>query len=103
MSRKKEKDQKPSTSRRDFIRTSSALVAGVGAASGLSVARGANAYGSDTIKIGLIGCGGRGTGAAIQAMNTTGGGVNLMTMADAFGDPRWRAFIREKAAEYGDA
>ena len=51
----KETDQKPSTSRRDFIKTSSALVAGVGAASGLSVAQAANAYGSDTIKIGLVG------------------------------------------------
>lgn len=50
----------------------------------LSVARGAHAFGSDTIKVGLIGCGGRGTGAAIQALETTGGEVKLVAMADAF-------------------
>ena len=50
----------------------------------LSVARGAHAFGSDTIKIGLVGCGGRGTGAAIQALNTTGGETKLVAMADVF-------------------
>ena len=78
---------KSSTSRRDFIRASSAIVAGGAAATtGISVARGAHAFGSDTIKIGLVGCGGRGTGAAVQAMNTGGGDVKLVAMADAFGD-----------------
>ncbi len=71
--------------RRDFIRTSSLAVAAGGVlAGGLSVARGAHPYGSDTIKVGLIGCGGRGTGATDQAMNTSGGDVKLVAMADAF-------------------
>ncbi|MCA9174355.1 MAG: twin-arginine translocation signal domain-containing protein, partial [Planctomycetales bacterium] len=44
---------KSGTSRRDFIRASSAIVAGAAATTGtISVARGANAFGSDTIKIG---------------------------------------------------
>ena len=53
---------------------------------GLSVARAANAIGGDTIRVGLVGCGGRGTGAAIQALNTTGGGVKLTAVADVFED-----------------
>ena len=52
----------------------------------LSIARSAHAFGSDTIKLGLVGCGGRGTGASIQAMNTTSGQVELVAMADAFED-----------------
>ena len=69
-------------SRRDFIKQSSLLVAGGAVAGGLSMARAAHSYGSDVIKIGLIGCGGRGTQAAIQAMNTKGD-VHLIAMADA--------------------
>ena len=56
----------------------------VGAA--LTVGRSAHAAGSDVIKIALIGCGGRGTGAAVQAINAMGGKVNtkLIAMADSF-------------------
>ncbi|QEG40239.1 Gfo/Idh/MocA family protein [Roseimaritima ulvae] len=72
-------------SRRKFIKGSSMLLAGGAiAAHNTSVARGAHAYGSDRIKIGLVGCGGRGRGAAIQALNTDGGEVRLVAMADAF-------------------
>ena len=71
-------------SRRDFLKTSS-LAAAASLASGLSVARSAHAAGSDTIRIGLIGCGGRGTGAASQALKTKGG-VQLIAMGDAFKD-----------------
>src|SRR5262245_16163890 len=73
------------SSRRTFLRNSSLLVAGSAiAASQVQIARGAHAFGSDTIKVGLIGCGGRGSGAMLQAMNTTGGEVKLIAMADAF-------------------
>src|SRR6476661_4060693 len=75
------------SSRRTFLRNSSILVAGSAiAASQVQVARGAHAFGSDTIKLGLVGCGGRGSGAATQAMNTMGGEVKLMAVADAFQD-----------------
>ncbi len=76
--------QKPS--RRDFMRTSSLLVAGGAVGGSLSIARSAHAQGSDLIKIGLVGCGGRGTGAAIQALNTTSGPIKLITIADVFPD-----------------
>ena len=72
--------------RRTFIAKSSAVVAG-GFAGSLyvpSVARSAHVSGDDTIRVGLVGCGGRGTGAAIQALNTSGGPVELVAMGDAF-------------------
>ncbi|MEM7456540.1 MAG: Gfo/Idh/MocA family oxidoreductase [Planctomycetota bacterium] len=79
------------TDRRNFLKTGSA-VAAAGAVAGslatpdLSIARSAYAGGSETVKIGLIGCGGRGTGAAEQAMNTTSSNVELTCMADVFED-----------------
>ena len=52
------------TSRRGFLKKSSILVAGTAVGGGLNIARAAHPYGTDTIKLGLVGCGGRGTGAA---------------------------------------
>ncbi|MGA2499311.1 MAG: Gfo/Idh/MocA family oxidoreductase [Tepidisphaeraceae bacterium] len=66
-------------SRRGFIKTSAAAIAA------LSVARSAHAAGSDTIKIGMIGCGGRCTGAAHDAM-TADPGIKLVAMTDLFLD-----------------
>ena len=53
-----------SISRRNFVKAGA--VASV-ALSGLNFARSVHAEGSDIIKIGLVGCGGRGTGAAHNA------------------------------------
>ena len=50
-------------SRRDFIKTSTAAIVGGTIASSLSTIPGAYAAGSDEIRVGVIGCGGRGTGA----------------------------------------
>ena len=52
---------------------------------GLSIERSAFAAGSDTLKIVLVGCGGRGSGAASQALSTDGP-VKLVAMADVFKD-----------------
>ncbi len=67
------------------------LAGGALVGSNLSVARGAHAFGSDTIKIGLVGCGSRGTGAVVQALATAkhslsgiAGDVRLVAMADVF-------------------
>jgi len=51
----------------------------------LAAARFAHAAGSDTIKLGLIGCGDRGTGAALQAL-VADRGAKLVAMADVFKD-----------------
>jgi len=75
----------PST-RRDFLKKTSTAVAGGAILGSLSVERGAHAAGSDTLRIALIGCGGRGSGAANQALHAGGNGVKLIAMADAFQD-----------------
>jgi myo-inositol 2-dehydrogenase/D-chiro-inositol 1-dehydrogenase len=73
-----------SISRRNFLQTTS--LATTGALLGtLSAERAAHAQGSDTVKIALVGCGGRGSGAAAQALSTNGS-VKLVAMADAFKD-----------------
>lgn len=71
----------PKASRRQFLKTSAAT-ATVGT---LAVAQHAHAAGNEVIKIGLIGCGGRGTGAAMQALQA-GPFVKLVAMNDVFGD-----------------
>ena len=68
-------------SRRDFLKTSAAAVA----AANLRVATSAHAAGSDLLRVGLIGCGGRGTGAAGQAL-AADRNVKLVAMGDAFED-----------------
>ncbi|HEY4338188.1 MAG TPA: Gfo/Idh/MocA family oxidoreductase [Puia sp.] len=76
--------QSSNNGRRDFVKKSSVIAAGVLAAPYLSNANffsGAD----DVIKVALIGCGGRGTGAAVQALSTKQN-VQLVAMADAFRD-----------------
>ena len=67
------------------MKTSMLGAVGAAALGGLSLARGAHAAGSDVIRIGLIGCGGRGPGAALNAMNVDRG-VRLVAMTDIFAD-----------------
>ena len=68
-----------SATRREFLATSAVTVAGSMLASHV------HAAGSDVIKVGLIGCGGRGSGAADQALRADKH-VKLWAMADAFED-----------------
>ena len=74
------------TTRRDFLKASAVAGGGMLLAP-LDAARFAHAAGNDEIKIALIGCGGRGTGAAINALkNAAHANVKLVAMADMFGD-----------------
>ncbi|HLS28090.1 MAG TPA: Gfo/Idh/MocA family oxidoreductase [Opitutales bacterium] len=84
---KRKKASPSSVSRRDFLKTSSAVVAGGILVGGFpSIVRAQTPeLTKDPIRLALIGCGGRGTGAANQAMNT-GVDVRLVAMADAFPD-----------------
>jgi len=50
----------------------------------VDIARSAHAAGSDTIRIGFVGCGNRGTGACREALSTKGP-VKLVAMGDLFG------------------
>lgn len=74
-------------SRRHFMKTTASLaVAGGAMASGtLASATSVHAAGSDLLRVGLIGCGGRGNGAARQAL-LADKNVTLTAMADAFED-----------------
>lgn len=73
------------SSRREFLKTSTAVAVGSALVSGLSLTRAAHAAGSDTLKIGLIGCGGRGKGAVGNAFAAEPN-CKLTAMADAFDD-----------------
>ena len=70
-------------SRREFLKNTGRFVA-ASALAGAMIPR-VHAAGGDTIKIALIGCGGRGTGAAVNALSTKAN-VKLVAMADAFKD-----------------
>ena len=70
------------TSRREFLKTTS-RVAAVSALAG-TVLPHVHAAGNDLIQLALIGCGGRGSGAASDALHTTSGPIKLVAMADAY-------------------
>jgi predicted dehydrogenase len=69
-------------SRRDFLKTST-VAAGAALAGGLTLVPNVHAAGSDMIKVGLIGCGGRGTGAAANVLSSAKG-VKVHALGDAF-------------------
>ena len=73
------------TSRRDFLKSSSTAIVAGSLAATLGAARTAHASGSDILKIGLIGCGGRGSGAVVDAMQGDKN-LELTVLADAFAD-----------------
>src|SRR4051794_31437236 len=72
-------------SRRMFIKETTATALAAAATAQLNLVTNAHAAGSDTLRIGLIGCGGRGTGAAEQAL-TADKNTRLVAVADAFKD-----------------
>ena len=77
-------DEKSLTSRRQFLKTTG----GVAAASALTgiYPSAVHAAGSELIQVALVGCGGRGSGAAMNALATASGPIKLVAMADAFPD-----------------
>ena len=68
--------------RREFLKTTSKLV--IGAAVTAVIARPGYTAEDNTIKVALIGCGGRGTGAVANALATRSGPIKLVAMADVF-------------------
>lgn len=81
--------QSPSTSssvtpRREFLKRGGAVVAGGAVATHLTqLVAPVHAAGSDSLKLGLVGCGGRGTGAASQALRADPN-TELVAVADVF-------------------
>lgn len=74
--------RKELTSRRSFLQFSASLTATLATR---EIVRGAHVAGGDRIRVGLIGCGGRGTAAAMDALDADPG-VHLVAMADVFAD-----------------
>jgi predicted dehydrogenase len=72
----------PETSRREFLKNTGRLAA-ASALTGIALPS-VHAAGSDLIQVALIGCGGRGTGAASEALSTKSGPIKLIAMADVF-------------------
>jgi myo-inositol 2-dehydrogenase / D-chiro-inositol 1-dehydrogenase len=68
-------------SRRNFLKTTLVAAAGTAALSGLPLTSSAHAAGSEVIRIGMIGCGSRCSGAAVNAMKADPG-VRLVAMTD---------------------
>jgi len=85
-------------SRRDFIKTSALVTGGLVASN--FVLPGAYAAPVNELKLALIGCGGRGTGAAFQAL-ATGHNIKIVAMADAFRD-RLDTAYNALSEKYGD-
>ncbi|TWU28940.1 Gfo/Idh/MocA family protein [Novipirellula artificiosorum] len=93
-------NKKPSsTSRRGFLKDSMVLSA-ASTVGGLALSRSAHAAGSDVLRIGLIGCGGRGCGAANNIMAVYPG-ARLVAMADLFED-RLEAGLKSLSSTYPD-
>jgi predicted dehydrogenase len=93
----KDQDDTRRQSRRDFVKASTVAAVGGSIAAQFGTIPGAYAAGSDIIKVGLIGCGGRGTGAVHNVFEGAKG-VKLIAMGDAFKDrlDESRADIRKK-------
>src|SRR5215469_7094006 len=72
------------STRREFIKTTGRIAA-VSALAGVALPH-VHAASSDTIQVALVGCGGRGTGAAENALSTKDGNLKLVAMADVFED-----------------
>ena len=71
----------PAVSRRTALTTAAAATAAALSAKNYAFA---HARGNDEIRIALVGCGGRGTGAAADALSVPGGRTKLVAMADVF-------------------
>src|SRR5688572_97751 len=88
----------PMNSRRDFLKTTgaAAIATGIGGREILGAYAGAN----DAIKIGVIGCGGRGTGAVQDALGSGAQGVSLVAMGDMFKDRMDESLKRLKEGKF---
>ncbi len=85
------------SSRRDFLKTALAAGAVAGAA---SLSSGVHAGESETLKLGLVGCGGRGSGAAEDAL-LADKHTKLVAMCDVFPD-RLKQSLHGLAKKFGD-
>ena len=84
------KTNRYATSRRDFLKQSTGVLTSSAVVGSAALVRSAHAAGSDQIKNALIGCGGRGVGAARNCLDVRDN-IKLVAVADAFQDNARRA------------
>lgn len=87
------------SSRRSFLKASGGALLSAAMSPALSAALYAGE--DNTIRIGLVGCGGRGTGAAANALASSFGPVRLVAMGDVFED-RLKASLKRLCDRFGD-
>lgn len=93
MSESHHKHTTEGSTRREFLGQTAAAAAAGGLAAQLGLSRSAYAAENNTLRLGLIGCGGRGTGAARQALRADPH-TKLVAMGDAFEQPLQRSLNR---------
>lgn len=87
-------------SRRDFVKKSALFTGGTMLLPNMQMSGMVNVFNDKKLKIALVGCGGRGTGAAVQALNADEN-VELVAMADAFED-RLQGSLTNISKEMGE-
>ena len=92
-------DIKNQLDRRGFMKKSGLALGATALSTSMLDAR--NKFAAGEIKIGLIGCGGRGTGAVVQALSTTQN-VKLVAMCDAFRDNLDKCYTKITDPEFSD-
>src|SRR5437867_661511 len=75
--------KEPYPSRREFIQASTAAAVGTAVVSQLGAIPAVHAAGRDSIRVGLIGCGGRGSGAAENCLKSSEN-VSIAALGDVF-------------------
>ena len=93
-------DNENRASRREFLNASGRIAAA--SAFGFVGVPAVHAAEDNTIKVALVGCGGRGTGAAINALSTKSGPTELVAMADVF-DDRLQSSVQKLAQRFGNS
>jgi predicted dehydrogenase len=89
-------------SRREFLKSTGRMAA-ASALAGVAIPH-VHAAENNTIQIALVGCGGRGTGAAVNALSVRNGPIKLVAMADAFEDRLNSSYnsLKDRPAEQFD-
>jgi predicted dehydrogenase len=87
------------TSRRDFLKQTGSIAAASALVAGATTH--VHAAVDETIRVALVGCGGRGTGAAVNALSVRNGPIKLVAMADVFED-RLAISYRSLSTQYAE-
>jgi predicted dehydrogenase len=87
--------------RRDFMKASTAAAVSAAAIATIAFPSGVRAAGSDELKLGLVGCGGRGSGAAVNALNADSN-AKIVALGDAFPDKVEKSLDALSQSEVGD-